>query len=238
MSQSSSIRAAIVDYGLGNLFSVLRACQHVGIEAATVTRPQEIEGAEAIILPGVGAFGDAMATLRRLELVEPLREAAAKGTPMMGICLGFQLFMSESSEFGQHEGLSLLPGKVVRLEHPMEEGRALKVPEICWNRIWRPRLSAEPNDLATDAWAHSPLNVIKEGEFMYFVHSYVVQPTDVTSVASTTRYGQVEFCSSVSTGNLFGCQFHPERSGAEGLRVYASFARWAQEHQRESRKEG
>ena len=203
-------KIVIVDYGLGNLFSLQQACAHVGLQASITNAALDIERAPAIILPGVGAFGTAMDTLRRLDLIEPLRDAAAAGKPLIGICLGMQLFMSESCEFGRHRGLDLIPGEVVRLpdgEH--------KVPQVGWNQIFK----ARPD------WHDSPLQDISQGEYMYFVHSFYCKPGDLAVTLATTRYGETEFCSSVQRGNIFACQFHPERSGPEGLKIYQALSR-------------
>ena len=214
-------RIAIVDFALGNLYSVRSACARAGAEALTTSDPREIERADAVILPGVGAFGDAMDALRRLDLVAPLRDAVASGKPLMGVCLGIQLLLGESSEFGRHEGLGLVAGKVVPFDHPREGDRELKVPQICWNRI-RPPAGPE-------SWRGTPLDGIAPGESMYFIHSYFAKPDDAGVVLSTTRYGHIEFCSSLKRGNVFACQFHPERSGQAGLKVYQNFVGQAKE---------
>ena len=204
---------AIVDYGLGNLFSVAQACRAVGL-TATITHDRSIiERADAVILPGVGAFGDAMQTLRRLDLVGVLRDVPARDTPLIGICLGVQLLMTESREFGRHQGLNLISGEVIPLNNPHEGGRRLKVPQVGWNRIHACRG-------ATADWSGTPLEGLHDGEFMYFVHSFVVVPEERSVVLSTSMYGDVEFCSSVTAGPIFACQFHPERSGRRGLLVY------------------
>ena len=205
--------AAIVDYRLGNLFSIQQACAHAGLQAAVTSSAEEIRAADAVILPGVGAFGDAMETLRGLGSVEVLREIARGGKPLMGICLGMQLLMSESAEFGRHEGLGIIPGDVVRLAPGLPE---LKVPHVGWNRIIR---------AGSEVWDGTLLEETPDGTAMYFVHSYYVRPVDPGIVLSRTRYGQLEFCSSLRRERVFACQFHPERSGPDGLRVYQAFAR-------------
>jgi glutamine amidotransferase len=220
-----AVRVAIVDYGLGNLYSVRRACAHVGLEAVVTSDRREVSSAQGIVLPGVGAFGDAMATIGKLDLAGPLREAASRGTPLLGICLGVQLLMSRSEEFGAHEGLGVIKGSVVRLDHPREGERPLKVPTVGWNGIRRPR-----PDVAGDPWKDTPLEGRPDGEAMYFVHSYCVQPEDPGVILSVTRYGQIEYCSSVRRGNLFALQFHPERSGTEGLKIYGAWARLLRRH--------
>lgn len=204
-------QVALIDYGMGNLFSVQRACERVGLRAIITASVPEVLAADAVILPGVGAFGDAMQTLTRLGLVSALHEVARCGKPLMGICLGMQLLMTESFEFGCHKGLGLIEGDVVRLAVSVEHGRRLKVPQVGWNRIRR------ANDVR---WHESLLQGVPDGTFMYFVHSFYPRPADPRVILSMTRYGSTEFCSSVRSGNLFGCQYHPERSGPEGLRLY------------------
>jgi glutamine amidotransferase len=206
---------------MGNLFSISQACQHVGLDVIITASRQEILEADAVILPGIGAFGDAMATLKRLDLVEVLQDVAAAGKPLVGICLGLQLLMTESCEFARHQGLGLIKGQVVRFDHPSEGARRLKVPQVGWNSIHQTNVKQNGNG---NSWADSPLREIREGEFMYFVHSYIVQPEDATVVLSTSRYGQIDFCSSIRTQNIFACQFHPERSGTEGLKIYRNLA--------------
>jgi len=221
MSDAVAPRIAIVDYGLGNLYSVKHACGHVGLDAVITSSPGDILAADAVILPGVGAFGDAMSTLRRLGLPEVIKAFAVSGRPLVGICLGMQLLMSRSEEFGSHPGLDIVPGSVVRLRDPVAGGRRLKVPQIGWNGILR----ARGHGRAPDPWAGTLLDGIEDAEPVYFVHSYVVQPADPDVVLSTTRYGSWEFCSALKRGNVVACQFHPERSGPEGLRMYRNLAR-------------
>ncbi len=216
MSEREAPRAAIVDYGVGNLYSVRSACAAVGLRAEITGEKAAILAADAVIVPGMGAFGDAMDTLRRMDLVEPLREIAAAGTPLIGICLGMQLFMTESEEFGHHRGLELISGPVVRFKTPLLRAEELKVPHVGWARITPAR--------AAPSWGEWPLQGIDAGEFMYFVHSYFAVPSEPDVVFSVSRYGDVEFCSSLKRGNVFACQFHPERSGPKGLQVYRNIA--------------
>ncbi len=215
MPETGGARVAIVDFGMGNLFSVQRACEHVGLPSIVTSSADELLASQAAILPGVGAFGDAMATLSRRGLVEALRELIQSGKPFMGICLGMQLLMSESEEFGRHRGLAAIEGDVVRLRDPRPGSRPLKVPQVGWNRIMKP---------PGRSWAGTCLEALPEGAFMYFVHSFHVRPAHDEIVLATTQYGSLEFCSSLQRGNLFACQFHPERSGPMGLRLYAAFA--------------
>lgn len=213
MSNAQPITVAIVDYGLGNLFSVKHACEHVGMQATITSSRHALLQADAVILPGVGAYGNAMETLHKLDLACVLQDIAAADKPLVGICLGVQLLMTESYEFGRHKGLGIIAGSVVRFDHPMEGSRSLKVPQVGWNRIQEVKL-----------WASTLLNDVMDGEYMYFVHSYIVQPEDTAVVLSTSRYGHIEFCSSLCSRNIFACQFHPERSGVQGLKIYRNLA--------------
>jgi glutamine amidotransferase len=214
MSRARGCPVVIVDYGLGNLHNVLRACEAVGMAAKITSSPDEIGSAPAAILPGVGAFADAIAVLESTGMADSLRELVNAGKPLFGICLGFQLLMTESCEFGHHQGLNFIPGSVRRIDHPTDGSSALKVPHVGWNRVWRKSATR----------AGSLIDAIADGENMYFAHSFVVVPADPQAIVSSTRYGDVEFCSSAARGNVFGCQFHPERSGVCGLKMYARFA--------------
>ena len=213
MSDARPINVAIVDYDLGNLFSVKHACEHAGMQATITSSRHALLQADAVILPGVGAYGNAMETLHKLDLVYVLQDVAATEKPLVGICLGVQLLMTESYEFGRHKGLGLIAGSVVRFDHPMEGPCPLKVPQVGWNRIHEVK-----------PWASTLLNDVMDGEYMYFVHSYIVQPEDPGVVLSTSRYGHIEFCSSLCFRNIFACQFHPERSGVQGLKIYWNLA--------------
>ena len=225
MPETAPLRVAVVDYGLGNLYSVKQACRQVGLRAGITSSKNDIRDADAVILPGVGAFGDAMETLHRLDLVGPLKDAAASGRPLIGICLGLQLLMTESFEFGRHAGLDLISGPVVKFEEPADSsGRPLKVPQVGWNGIFRKDGSSGP-----DPWDRGPLEGLPDGEYMYFVHSFYVKPEDEGLVLSRSGYGNVEFCSSLRKGNVFACQFHPERSGRQGLKVYQNLKSHIQE---------
>jgi glutamine amidotransferase len=206
---------AIVDYGLGNLFSVQLACASAGLRAVITSCAHDVLAADAVILPGVGAFGDAMQALHELGLVTVLRHVADTGKPLFGICLGMQLLMTESYEFGRHAGLGLIPGRVVRFERPVDDaGNILKVPHIGWNRIYHQHNARTP----------ALLQGVANGAYMYFVHSFYVEPVDPRVVWSRSQYGPIEFCSSLRQDHIFACQFHPERSGRQGLRVYHNLA--------------
>lgn len=191
---------------MGNLRSVQKALESLGYEAAVTDDPAKIAAADKMILPGVGAYSDAIAALRERKLVEPLREVIASGKPTLGICLGMQLLFETSYEDGEHQGLGILGGKVVKFDIPRE----YKVPHMGWNQITKCK--------------ESPLFAgIDEGAYFYFVHSYYIVPTDSSIVATTTDYPQ-PFTSSVEQGNLYATQFHPEKSQTVGLKLLANFA--------------
>ncbi len=195
----------IIDYGMGNLRNVQKALEYVGVAAEISARPADVRAADGLILPGVGAFGDAMDNLRAARLVEPIRRQVRAGKPLLGICLGLQLLFQESEEMGRHEGLGLLPGRVVRF------AEGLKVPHIGWNQL----------ALRRDAGAL--LAGIADGSYAYFVHSFYALPTDPSCLLASTRYG-IEFASVVGKGNVFGAQPHPEKSQEVGLRLLKNFA--------------
>jgi glutamine amidotransferase len=223
MSDSAAPAIVIVDYGMGNLFSVLRACQSVGVEAVITDSKQAVSDAAAVILPGVGAFGVAMENLAALDLIDVLRDVAATGKPLLGVCLGMQLLMSESHEFGHHRGLDIIPGNVVQLPLIHGLGAASKVPHVGWESV-EPPVSSREGHAPGSAWDGTLLEGLPGGEYMYFVHSFYCRPRDQARVLSVTRYGTFEFCSAVTLGNVMGCQFHPERSGPAGLLIYRNFS--------------
>lgn len=201
---------AIVDYGMGNLASVQFALDHIGLPARTTADPDMLRAADGVVLPGVGAFGDAMDTLRRTGLVDAIVDVAHSGRPLLGVCLGMQLLLSESSEFGRHEGLGVVDGSVVPLRGRVDD--QIKVPHMGWSPI-------VPAGYAS--WDNTPLRDIRPGTHLYFVHSFVAQLDRTEGIElSRTTYGGVEFCSSFQLGNVFGCQFHPERSGLLGVGIY------------------
>jgi len=199
-------RIAIIDYQMGNLRSVQKGFEKVGHGAVITSDARELAAAEKIVLPGVGAFGDAIAEIRRRELVQPIKDAIAGGKPFLGICLGLQLLFDVAYEGGEFEGLGVLRGKVIRFDLP----RPLKVPHMGWNRG---KFKGQP----------PLLKGISEGAFFYFVHSYYVVPEDASVVAIEAEYGH-PFCAAVWQKNLFATQFHPEKSQADGLRILKNFA--------------
>ena len=204
-------KVAIIDYQLGNMFSVKQACEHLGYEASITSSKDDLMHADYAILPGVGAFGDAMENLKSLELVQPIHDFIAGGKPFMGVCLGLQLLFTESEEFGAYSGLGIVDGTVKKFPPLGTDQQTLKVPQIEWNEIFRKN---------KDAWQRSPLSVCKDGDYMYFVHSFYVEPADETLVLSETVYGGLRYCSSILKDNVFACQFHPEKSGRHGVEIY------------------
>lgn len=206
---------AIVDYGLGNLFSVREACKAVGLHAMITASRDDILRSAGVILTGVGAFGTAMKHLTEKGLVDVLREYASSGKPLMGICLGMQILMTESFEFGRHGGLDIVPGIVIKLQ----TDPSVKVPHVGWNRIQAARMSDNDVD-----WNGTLLDGMPNGAAMYFVHSYYVKPCNEYVAISTTQYGPNTFCSSLQCNNISAFQFHPECSGQYGLAIYRNLA--------------
>lgn len=210
-------KVAIIDYQMGNLFSVSRMCEYVRLMPIITSNISEIMTADAVILPGVGAFGDAMDNLRRLDLINPIKDFIYLGKPFMGICLGMQLLFSRSEEFGVHNGLDIIKGNVIRFPLKGEMGSKIKVPHIGWNKIYRPSFTQD------DYWEATPLQGLANDRYMYFVHSFYPVPDDSSAELSMTTYEDVEFCSSVHFNNIFAFQFHPEKSCLDGLAVYKNF---------------
>lgn len=206
----SAPSVTIVDYGLGNLASVARAIQFLGGEPEISFAPDKIGAAERLVLPGVGAFGVAMSNLRERGLVEPLRSYAASGRPLLGLCLGMQLFMETSDEDGVHEGLGLVRGRVTKI---VGDGARRKVPHIGWAGL-------QP---AAQGWRGSVLEGVQPGDALYFVHSYVAEPADPVAMLARARYAGVEYCAVLGCGNVVGCQAHPEKSAATGLKLLGNF---------------
>lgn len=204
----------IIDYQISNLFSVKHACEYLGLEAEITSDPSKLLSSDAAILPGVGAFGDAMHNLKTLDLIVPIKEFISSGKPFMGICLGMQLLFTTSEEFGTHEGLNIIPGTVTRFPAKNTKGETVRVPQIGWNQIYEPRKGA---------WEKSPLRTLPDRAFMYFVHSYFVTPRDKDVVLSLAEYEGVEYCSSLLYKNVFATQFHPEKSGEEGVKIYSNW---------------
>jgi len=213
---SPADQIAIVDYGLGNLSSVKRALHFVGADAVITDSPNDLVQAKGIILPGVGAFGSGMEGLRKRNLILPMQEAVAMGKPLLGICLGMQLIMSSSEEFGFHEGLNFIEGRVTRFENPHKEEKFYKIPQVGWNKIG-------PPDGKKEFWSEDLLKGLQGGDYMYFVHSFVVVPKNLEYALASSQYGHNIFCSAIQSRNVFGTQFHPEKSGPKGLQILRNF---------------
>jgi glutamine amidotransferase len=196
---------AVIDYGAGNLRSVVRALEHAGAEARITSRPRDLARAAAIVLPGVAAASDTMRGLRQRSLVEPLLRTIRTGKPFLGLCMGLQALLTFSEEGGHQECLDVIPGAVRKLP------AGLKVPQMGWNQV---NCQAE----------HPLLNGIPDGAYFYFVHSFYAEPSDPAVVVATTDYG-LRFPSILARDNVFATQFHPEKSGARGLQLYQNFVR-------------
>jgi len=214
----------IIDYDAGNIRSVINALQLLGEEVCLTDDPEQIVTAQRVILPGVGAFGDAMGRIRQRGLIEPIRKVVSDGKPFLGICLGLQLLFEESEESPGVAGLGLLDGKIVRLPDRVSqgsstfrssypEGTALKIPQIGWNSLHFPEPGGRRGRL---------FKGLEEGSYVYFVHSYYLQAKDPEIVTATTDYG-VLVEASVEKENLFACQFHPEKSEQTGLQILRNF---------------
>jgi len=209
------LHISVVDYGLGNLLSVARALEACGARCEMVGTASDLEKADKLLLPGVGAFPSGMEGLRALDLVEPLRDYAASGRPLLGICLGMQLLMDVSHEFGVHEGLGLIGGSVRPVERIAVDGSPLKTPHIGWSQLSKPA--------GCTSWRGSLLENLDENSHAYFVHSYAVVPDDDGSRIAECEYGGQRITAAVRRNNVHGLQFHPEKSGEVGLRILTTF---------------
>ena len=198
---------AIIDYGAGNIRNVVNAINKLGYEVNLTSDPDEVLSADTVILPGVGAAGDTVSSLRKLNLIEPVRRVIAENKPFLGICIGLQVLFTETEEDRGQKCLDVFPGRVKRFP----EGR--KIPHMGWNQVKR-------------KIDHPVFEGVPDNSNFYFVHSYYVDPEDKSLIAGITEYG-VEFCSMISRGNMIGTQFHPEKSGNIGLRIYDNFLRYA-----------
>lgn len=199
---------AVVDYGMGNLRSVQKALEKVGLDAVITSNPEDLDRADAVVVPGVGAFPDAIHNLERLGLKEKILENINKGKPYLGICLGLQILFEYGFEFGEHQGLGVVKGVVVRFDEKLD----IKIPHMGWNQVWKKKNSRMFED-------------IKDGEFFYFVHSYYAKPDDISLIATTTDYG-IDFCSAIEMDNIWAVQFHPEKSQQAGLKLLSNFKKF------------
>jgi imidazole glycerol-phosphate synthase subunit HisH len=209
---SQGARIAVVDYGMGNRRSVVKALEHVGAAVALTGEPDQLASADGLVVPGVGAFGAAMASLRAGGLDRAITRAAGRGVPVLGLCLGMHLLFDRSHELGVTDGLGLIAGEVTRLQ--VGSPPALRIPHIGWNEV-----SFERRSPLLDGLPDS-------GAAFYHVHSYAVRPVDPADVVGTTEYGE-RFATIVASGNVFGTQFHPEKSSTHGLELLRAFVRLA-----------
>lgn len=217
MSNSQyNAKVVIVDFHLGNLFSVKHACDFIGIDAEISSDPAKINTADALILPGVGAFGDAMKSLHELGLIDPILKSIDSGKPFFGICLGMQLLFDESEEFGNNKGLGVIKGQILKFPST-HLSKQMLIPQIAWNKI-------APSETKNTTWEGTPLTTLAKGDYMYFVHSYYAQPDEDDHILCQTSYNEFGYCSGVKKENVFAVQFHPEKSGLKGLEIYRNWA--------------
>lgn len=203
----------IVDYGVGNLRSVTRAVAHCGFTPVLTSDVALIDACERLILPGVGAFGNCVSALRAHALVEPVLRVMDSGRPVLGICVGMQMLLDSSEEFGHHEGLKRMRGRVAAVSPVGADGKPHKIPHIGWTGL-------APH---TQSWEGTIFEGIAEGAACYFVHSFVAMPADPANILAVADYDGIKLCAAVRAGNTYGVQFHPEKSGAVGLRILDNF---------------
>ncbi|MEI7967445.1 MAG: imidazole glycerol phosphate synthase subunit HisH [Betaproteobacteria bacterium] len=208
------MRVTVIDYGIGNLYSVGRALEHCGADVQFSPDPAAIESAERLVLPGVGAFADGMRGLLERGLVEPIRQYAAAGRPLLGICLGMQMLVSVSEEFGEHNGLGLIPGRVRPVPSVTTDGAPQKVPHIGWSALRKPPGAS---------WQGSILEKTPPGSAVYLVHSFAVVPENTSHRLADCLYGGHTIAAAIRHGVISGCQFHPEKSGEVGLNLLRAF---------------
>lgn len=204
----------LVDYGVGNLLSVSRALEECGAEVVLTDNPQKIQGADRIVLPGVGAIGDCIAELERRHLVEPLLKFARSERPMLGICVGMQVLLEIGEEFGEHRAFGLIRGRVKAIPNTTSDGRPHKIPHIGWAAL-------NPPD--GRSWDDTILAGIAPGSACYFVHSFTAMPEDSEDLLAVSDYNGRQVTAAVQTGRVFGTQFHPEKSGRTGLNIISNF---------------
>ena len=208
-------RIAIIDYGVGNLHSLVKVFEELDQSAFITEEAEEILTADALILPGVGAFKAGMEGLKVRGLIPVTKKFAKSGKPILGICLGAQLLLSEGFEFGKFKGLNIIPGKVAKFPKIKD-----KIPHIGWNEVYEIKSKAKSQK---SKWKNTILNSIPERSDVYFVHSYILRPDKKDNILALAKYGGHEFCAAIKHGNIYGCQFHPEKSGKIGLKIIKNF---------------
>lgn len=205
----------VVDYGLGNLFSVRKAFEHCGANVVLSSDPELVLRADRLVLPGVGAFRDGMAGLRERNLVEPVVAVARSGRPVLGICLGMQMLMSRSDEFGDYEGLGVVPGRVLAIPRTTADGAPLRIPHIGWSPLTPPQVES--------SWSGSILETTPAGAAVYLVHSFTAWPDQEAHRLADCWYGGRRISAAIRLDNVYGCQFHPEKSAQIGLAILRRF---------------
>ena len=211
-----NVNVTVVDYGIGNIHSVVKAFRHVGADVRLTSEPDVIEGAHRLVVPGVGAFADGMNRLKELGIDAPIRRHANSGRPLLGICLGMQLLMTRSQEFGDHEGLGIIEGTVI----PLMPADGFKVPQIGWNSIH----PVGPGD----RWTHPLFAGLPASPMLYFVHSYTASPARETDRLADADYGAQRVSAALARDNVIGFQFHPEKSGTLGLEILHRFMEYTE----------
>jgi glutamine amidotransferase len=209
---------SVVDYDIGNLYSVQRALETVGATVRWASDAAAVASADRLVLPGVGAFADCMRGLRERGLADAVRSHALSGRPLLGICVGMQMLADASEEFGEHQGLGLIPGRVRAVPSYNTAGRRHNIPHIGWSALTRP---------AARDWHGTPLQATAEGTSVYLVHSFAFEPAHDSDRLADCHYGGHRICAAIGRGRLFGTQFHPEKSGPAGLAMLATFLRAA-----------
>lgn len=208
----------VIDYGMGNLLSVKRGLEYCGATVEITSNRKKIAAAKRVVLPGVGAFGNAMFELQQQGLVEVINEVAALGIPLLGICLGMQLLLSESEEFGLTQGLNLISGRVVPVPNRSIMGTPQKIPHIGWNTLVTSKSKSNWNDTI--------LSTTPFGSSVYFVHSFMALPSNENDRIADCIYGGIPIAAVINRANIYGCQFHPEKSGSIGLSILKEFLKY------------
>lgn len=210
------LKIAVIDIGMGNVFSVLQACLHAGLDAVLTKDQKVLKNAQGVILPGVGAFGRAMENLKKSEIDICIKELASEGKPLLGVCLGMQLFLTQSKEFGDHKGFNFIPGVVQKLPEKRTDGQLLRTPLISWRKITH---QVDKNDESKLS-----LKQLMNNDYYYFVHSFYCNVENKSVIKATTTYGGFEYPSVINYKNILGVQFHPEKSGNIGINFYKNWA--------------